>query len=88
MSAVLLLLYVTLMPFAPILVDRTAVSARLDTVAMEKLAKVGENTLFGGFLELVLVIFIFNLEYKLPPPQRILKSEKPNKMSEGRITPW
>ena len=46
MSAVLLLLYVTLMPFAPILVDRTAVSARLDTVAMEKLAKVGENTLF------------------------------------------
>ena len=46
MSAVLLLLYVTLMPFAPILVDRTAVSARLDTVGMEKLAKVGENTLF------------------------------------------
>ena len=46
MSAVLLLLYVTLMPFAPILVDRTTVSARLDTVAMEKLAKVGENTLF------------------------------------------
>ena len=47
MSAVLLLLYVTLMPFAPILVDRTTVSARLDTVAMEKLAKVGENTLFN-----------------------------------------
>ena len=46
MSAVLLLLYVTLMPFAPILVDDTTVSARLDIVAMEKLAKVGENTLF------------------------------------------
>ena len=46
MSAVLLLLYVTLMPFAPILVDRTTVSARLDIVAMGKLAKVGENTLF------------------------------------------
>ena len=46
MSAVLLLLYVTLMPFAPILVDRITVSARLDTVAMAKIAKVGESTLF------------------------------------------
>ena len=39
------LLYVTLMPTAPILVDLITAPARQDTVAMEKLAKVGENTL-------------------------------------------
>ena len=44
-SAVLPLLYVTLMPTAPILVDLITALARQDTVAMEKLAKVGENTL-------------------------------------------
>ena len=43
MSAVLLLLYVTSMPTAPILVDRISAPARQDTTAMEKLAEVGEN---------------------------------------------
>ena len=38
-------LYVTLMPNAPILVDLITAPARQDTVAMEKLPKVGENTL-------------------------------------------
>ena len=42
-SAVLLLLYVTSMPTAPILVDRISAPARQDTTAMEKLAEVGEN---------------------------------------------
>ena len=39
-NAVLLLLYVTSMPTAPILVDRTSVPAGQDIRAMEKLAKV------------------------------------------------
>ena len=39
----LLLLYVTAMPTAPILVDRISAPARQDTTAMEKLAEVGEN---------------------------------------------
>ena len=41
----LLLLYVTLMPTAPILVDRITALVRQDLQAMEKIAKVGENTL-------------------------------------------
>ena len=40
-NAVLLLLYVTAMPTAPILVDRISVPAGQDTQAMEKHAKVG-----------------------------------------------
>ena len=40
-NAVLLLLYVTAMPTAPILVDRISVLAGQDIKAMEKLAKVG-----------------------------------------------
>ena len=39
----LLLLYVSAMPTAPILVDRISAPARKDTTEMEKLAKVGEN---------------------------------------------
>ena len=43
-NAVLLLLYVILTQTAPILVDLiTALAARQDLQAMEKLAKVGEN---------------------------------------------
>ena len=41
----LLLLYVTLMPTAPILVDRITAPVRQDLQATEKIAKVGENTL-------------------------------------------
>ena len=44
----LLLLYVTLMPTASILVDRITALVRQDTVAMEKIAKVAENTLNPG----------------------------------------
>ena len=40
-NAVLLLLYVTAMPSAPILVDRISVPAGQDIQAMEKHAKVG-----------------------------------------------
>ena len=40
-NAVLLLLYVTAMPTAPILVDRISVPASQDIQAMEKRAKVG-----------------------------------------------
>ena len=40
-NAVLLLLYVTAMPSAPILVGRISVPASQDTRAMEKHAKVG-----------------------------------------------
>ena len=40
-NAVLLLLYVTAMPTAPILVDRISVPAGQDIQAMEKHAKVG-----------------------------------------------
>ena len=39
----LLLLYVTSMPTAPILVDRISAPAKQDTTAMEKLAEVGET---------------------------------------------
>ena len=39
-NAVLLLLYVTLMPTAPILGDLITALVRQDTLAMEKLAKV------------------------------------------------
>ena len=42
--AVLLLLYVTLKPTAPILVDRITAPVRQDLQATEKIAKVGENT--------------------------------------------
>ena len=89
------------MPTAPILVDRITALVRQDTVAMEKTAKVGEiiylanlkvsyiavvvTSKNGGFLELFLVIFVFNLDYKLPPPRRISKSQKLDKMSEGRL---
>ena len=41
----LLLLYVTLMPIAPILVDRITAPVRQDLQVTEKIAKVGENTL-------------------------------------------
>ena len=41
----LLLLYVTLMPTAPILVDRITAPVRHDLQVTEKIAKVGENTL-------------------------------------------
>ena len=44
-NAVVLLLYVTAMPTAPILVDRISVSASQDIQAMEKHAKVGLKTL-------------------------------------------
>ena len=44
-SAVLLLLYVTLMPIAPILVDRITAPVRQDLQVTKKIAKVGENTL-------------------------------------------
>ena len=40
-NAVLLLLYVTAMPTAPILVDRISVPAGQDIEAMEKHAKIG-----------------------------------------------
>ena len=40
-----LLLYVTSTPTAPILVDRITALVRQDLQAMEKNAKVGENTL-------------------------------------------
>ena len=39
----LLLLYVTAMPTAPILVDRISALARQDTTAMKKLAEVSEK---------------------------------------------
>ena len=39
------LLYVTPTPTAPILVDRITALVRQDLQAMEKIAKVGENTL-------------------------------------------
>ena len=45
-SAVLLLLYVTSMPTAPILVDRISVPAGQDIRAMGKLAKVGLISIF------------------------------------------
>ena len=41
----LLLLYVTLMPTAPILVDRITAPVRQNLQAKEKIAKVGKNTL-------------------------------------------
>ena len=44
-NAVLLLLYVTAMPTAPILVDRIFVPANQDIQAMEKHAKVGLKVL-------------------------------------------
>ena len=47
-NAVLLLLSVTLMPTASILVDLITAPVRQDTVAMEKIAKVAENTLNPG----------------------------------------
>ena len=45
MNAVLLLLCVTIMPTASTLVDRITALVRQDLQAMEKIAKVGENTL-------------------------------------------
>ena len=47
-NAVLLLLSVTLMPTASILVDLITAPVRQDTVAMEKIAKVAENSLNPG----------------------------------------
>ena len=44
-NAVFPLLYVTPTPTAPILVDRITALVRQDLQAMEKIAKVGENTL-------------------------------------------
>ena len=45
MNAVLLLLCVTIMPTASTLVDRITALVRQDLQAMEKIAKVRENTL-------------------------------------------
>ena len=61
------LLYVTLMPTAPILVDRITEPVRQNLQAKEKIAKVGENTLTnklvycctirdGSFLEMCDII--------------------------------
>ena len=61
------LLYVTLMPTAPILVDRITAPVRQNLQAKEKIAKVGENTLTnklfycctigdGSFLEMCDII--------------------------------
>ena len=37
------------------------------------------------FLELLLVILVVIIDYKLPPTQRISESDKLEKMSEGRL---
>ena len=37
------------------------------------------------FLELLLVILVITIDYKLPPAQRISESDKLDKMSEGRL---
>ena len=60
-SAVLLLLYVTLMPTAPILVDRITAPVRQDLQATEKIDKVGENTLANK-----LVLLLYHQRWQFP----------------------
>ena len=56
----LLLLYVTAMPTAPILVDRISALARQDTTAMGKLAEVGENNFL---IKRSVTLYCYNINY-------------------------